>query len=139
MPPGKPREAPTPHSSRPANARGRLWPNTKKSNPTMAKTPCARTTATLPYREYPVAEPTADRHRGQEDGETEGAHDRRLLVSVDHRQADPVVAGPLGEREGQHHQPHQERARLEPPAQGTRSTARGRAVGLRDVVHGLGP
>ena len=105
IPTGKPSESPTPQSTAPTKASRRDPPKTNSSSPATAQHGQRPDHGTRPYRssrpgpnQRPAviaARKTANAERADRGG---GA------VAVDQRDADPVVAGALGEREGQHEQ-----------------------------------
>src|SRR5215471_2191394 len=76
------------------------------------------------------AEPAAGRHRDQEDGERQGAERGMRVVAADDREAEPVVAGPLGEGHAQHEQADEQGPGLGPGGE--------RAAPRRRPVPGIG-
>src|ERR1700723_3814173 len=83
-PTGKPSDVPSPIRMAPATATGRTRPKTIMRSP-----------ATAVAVDEPGAEPAPRGHRGQEEGEGQGAQDGRSVVPVDHPEAQPVVPGPF--------------------------------------------
>src|SRR4029077_16687001 len=88
------------------------------------------------------AEPAAGGHRGQEDGEREGAEDGRRVVGTDHREAEAGRAGSLREGHAQHEQADEQGSRLGPrgegAAPGRRPVPPRRGAGVREESAGRG-
>ena len=84
----------------------------------------ARRVATRPKRSSAVPPNSRrDGHRRDEHAEADRADRLTRAVAVDHRDGHPVVGRPLGEREAQHHEAHEQRPRLAPGGQHDRSGA----------------
>ena len=96
-------------------ATGSEPPKTTSARPASAMAARTRTVGTRPRRSSSRgAVPAPDGHRGEEDREGERAQRGRRAVAVDHRDAEPVVAGALGERGREDEQADEQRAGLRP-------------------------
>ena len=106
MPTGKPSDAPEPEQGGADHGAPRRLPPKETSSSPVSATPISAAQHRHPA--VPVeqrrAEPSSGRHGGQEDRQGQGAERRRHVVAVDDRDAEPVVAGALGEGGGEHEQ-----------------------------------
>ena len=121
MPTGNPREAPIPQSAAPTNAHGAAGPNTNSASPISETSASTRTTTTRPNRSRrwlpnQRAAVIAVRNVPKQSAPTAAGRP----VAVDHRDADPVVRGPLREGEREHAQADEQGAGLAPAGQHTR-------------------